>query len=115
MAKEVAEAGISISRGGTMASSGGCQKKIMRRQPKELFDPPPLWDALLTYISYALISLFGYLADFWRRVGVKRDIAFIEAGKVSVAIQIDSWVGWLTSGGKRGLIKRDIAFIKLER
>lgn len=77
-----------------MASSGiQCEKKI-RREPKESFEPPPLWDALLTYISYGIVTLFGYLADIWRRLGIKKDIAFIEPGKVREIMVVGCWLGY---------------------
>lgn len=49
------------------------EKTVKREYPKESFEPPPLLDAVCTYISYAVIILFGHLADFWRRIGLKKD------------------------------------------
>lgn len=68
-------------------TSGGETKKEGTRNPKESFEPPPLIDVVFTYISYAVLVVFGYFADFWRRLGFKRDekekVGFIE---VSVSV-----------------------------
>ena len=57
--------------------------KKPRPNPKEKFEPPPLLDAVCTYISYAVVVLFGHLADFWRRIGLKKDGGIAAATDVS--------------------------------
>lgn len=64
-------------------SSAGEVLRRTRKDPKESFEPPPLFDVMCTYISYAVLVLFGYLADFWRRVGLKKDGGIAAAKDVS--------------------------------
>ena len=44
-----------------------------RRYPKEVFEEPPLFRAVMTYISYGLLILIGHVVDFLRRIGVVKD------------------------------------------
>ena len=47
--------------------------ELPRSLPKESFDEVPLNKAISTYISYAILILWGYISDFLRRIGVKND------------------------------------------
>lgn len=49
------------------------EEKPKRKLPKELFEPPPLMAALCTYLSYAILIIFGHIADFLRMLGFKGD------------------------------------------
>lgn len=44
-----------------------------RRYAKEVFEEPPLFRAVMTYISYGLLTLIGHVVDFLRRIGVVKD------------------------------------------
>ena len=52
--------------------------------PRESFEPPPLLHAVLTYISYAILFIFGHIADFLRRLGIKKDLNVGKDANVSV-------------------------------
>jgi len=55
-----------------------------KREPKETFEPPPLMAALFTYVSYAVLIMFGHLADLFRRLKLKKDRIYVNVkGKVS--------------------------------
>lgn len=49
--------------------------KVMKPKtlPKETFEEVPLDRAILTYISYGILILWGYINDFLRRIGIKND------------------------------------------
>jgi serine palmitoyltransferase len=50
----------------------------------EDFEQTPIWIAVMTYIAYAILILFGYLRDFMRFYGLEKSRAFKERGnKVS--------------------------------
>ena len=67
--------------------------KLRRRKaPRETFEPPPLFDVVCTYIGYAVLFIFGHLADFWRRIGLKKDGGNAAAKDVSAMV---TWDGWL--------------------
>ena len=70
--------------------------KVRRIMPKETFEPPPMLSALCTYISYAVLIVFGHIADFLRRLGLKKDkVCASGDGVVSctlVFMSLSSWV-----------------------
>jgi hypothetical protein len=50
----------------------------------EDFEQTPIWIAVMTYIAYAILILFGYLRDFMRFYGLEKSRASGERGnKVS--------------------------------
>lgn len=59
--------------------------KKPRKDPKESFETPPLFDVVCTYVGYAVLFIFGHLADFWRRIGLKKDGGNAAAKDVSIA------------------------------
>ena len=65
------------------ASSVQDGKKMRRKAPKESFEAPALFDVVCTYIGYAVLFIFGHLADFWRRIGLKKDGGNASAKDVS--------------------------------
>lgn len=65
-------------------NSSDWSKIPTRRIPKETFEPPPLIDAMCAYFSYLILFIFGHLADFFRRIGLKRD--FVTANLVGLLI-----------------------------
>lgn len=46
----------------------------------EDFEETPIVIAVMTYIAYALLILFGYLRDFMRYYGLEKSRAFTEKG-----------------------------------
>ena len=57
------------------AKSGEARtSKLSRVMPRESFEAPPLIHAVLTYISYAILFIFGQVADLLRRLGIKKDL-----------------------------------------
>lgn len=45
----------------------------------------PLGSAILTYISYGLMVLFGYLRDFMRSVGLDKAVGKLDAPRTMVS------------------------------
>ena len=45
----------------------------IKGEPRESFEPPPMMAALFTYVSYAVLIMFGHLADLFRRLGLRKD------------------------------------------
>ena len=60
-----------------------------KRVPKETFDPPPLLQSVLTYITYLMLYVFGLVSDFLCRVGLKK-IAYVEVNKKEVSKEFTS-------------------------
>ena len=54
-----------------------CRSKPEREMPKETFEAPAMLTALCTYTSYAVLIIFGHLADFLRKMGLKSDKIFL--------------------------------------
>ena len=50
------------------------------RSKYEDFEETPLLIAVMTYIAYALLILFGYVRDFMRYYGLEKSRAFKEEG-----------------------------------
>nr|XP_002127846.3 serine palmitoyltransferase 2 [Ciona intestinalis] len=50
------------------------------KQFQEDFEPTPLYMAIITYINYGVITLFGFLRDFLRKHGFEKNHASAEAG-----------------------------------
>ena len=48
------------------------ETKVPRKRPVESFEQPSLWRAVLVYIGYVLVFLFGYLDEFVRKIGLKK-------------------------------------------
>jgi serine palmitoyltransferase len=42
---------------------------------QESFEEAPLWAAIITYIGYGILNLFGWLRDFLRNIGVEKNLA----------------------------------------
>lgn len=57
---------------------------------KETFDETPLERAVFTYISYAVLIFFGYVADFLRKIGLKSEGPYGAALKKDVSIPLRS-------------------------
>lgn len=57
-----------------ISAAGEANTKLPKVVPHESFEPPPLIHAVLTYISYAIMFIFGQIADFLRRMGIKKDL-----------------------------------------
>lgn len=49
-------------------------KKVKTRpRARESFEEPPLREAVFTYIGYGLLTIVGYVCDFLRLVGLKKE------------------------------------------
>jgi hypothetical protein len=46
----------------------------------EEFEATPLWIAVLTYMAYAILILFGYMRDLLRFYGLEKSRAYKERG-----------------------------------
>ena len=69
---------------GDVSTEAVPEGKVRRVMPKETFEPPPMLSALCTYISYAMLIIFGHIADVLRRLGLKKDkVCVIGDGVVS--------------------------------
>lgn len=55
------------------------QQTGKRHVGKEFYDPPPLSAAIFTYMTYAVLTLVGYVRDFLRFLGVVNNKACQEA------------------------------------
>ena len=52
---------------------------------KAIFEETPLERAVFTYISYAVLIFFGYIADFLRKIGLKSEGPYGAALKKDVS------------------------------
>lgn len=59
---------------------GHDQQILKRPVHNEEFQPTPLLIAVLTYISYAILILFGYMRDLMRFYGLEKSRSFKELG-----------------------------------
>ena len=57
----------------TPTSPAEGQAKKEPKCPKETFDPIPMLDAVCTYISFAVVFMFGHLAELLRKLGIRND------------------------------------------
>lgn len=63
--------------------------KLKHVPAEESFEPPAMLTAVCTYISYAVLIIFGHIADILRRLGLKRDKVFAGSlGVVSIATDL---------------------------
>lgn len=53
-----------------MANVENCEHK--KNLQDEQFEETPLYAAILTYISYGILCLFGWLRDFLRQSGLEK-------------------------------------------
>ena len=44
-----------------------------KRLPKESYPKPPLKEAVLTYMNYAILYVMGHINDFLRKVGLRTE------------------------------------------
>ena len=64
----------------TKSHKNGAENGKLDRKNFEEFESMPLWIAVMTYIAYAILILFGYLRDFMRYYGLEKSRAFKERG-----------------------------------
>lgn len=43
-----------------------------RQRTHNTFEQPPMYVAVMTYLGYGIVTLFGYLRDFLRAVGLEK-------------------------------------------
>lgn len=46
-------------------------------QPVDKYEPPPFGRAIATYFGYLILITWGYICDFLRYIGLKRDGAVL--------------------------------------
>lgn len=46
--------------------------KMPRKRPKETFELPTLMQTVMVYSCYFILTLFGHLAEFLRKIGLKK-------------------------------------------
>lgn len=46
-------------------------KPVQKQQTQESFEEAPMWAAVITYIGYFILNIFGYIRDFMRAVGIE--------------------------------------------
>jgi hypothetical protein len=44
----------------------------IERKMQESFEEAPLWAAVITYIGYLILNIYGWLRDFLRFVGIEK-------------------------------------------
>ncbi|XP_073528316.1 serine palmitoyltransferase 3-like [Phyllobates terribilis] len=65
--------GITKKNGFTKTlQNGTANSKLYKKEFKESFEEAPLYVAVLTYIGYGVVTLFGYLRDFMRAWGLEK-------------------------------------------
>ncbi|KAM3930740.1 serine palmitoyltransferase 3-like [Leptodactylus fuscus] len=52
--------------------NGTANGRLYKKEFKESFEEAPLYVAVLTYIGYGVVTLFGYLRDFMRAWGLEK-------------------------------------------
>lgn len=57
----------------TTSAEEGQTTKVRRKCPKETSDPIPMLDTVCTYISFAVVLMFGHLAELLRKLGIRND------------------------------------------
>lgn len=75
---------VNLHRNGEEFHKNGAEIKKSSSKNGEGFEQTPIWIAVMTYIAYAILILFGYVRDFMRFYGLEKSRAFKERGnKVS--------------------------------
>jgi hypothetical protein len=46
---------------------------LKRNASQESFEEAPLWAAIVTYIGYGILNIFGWIRDFLRAIGVEKN------------------------------------------
>lgn len=78
---------VRLRGNGDKYHKNGAENGDLGGKSVEEFQQTPIWIAVMTYIAYAILILFGYLRDFMRYYGLEKSRAFKEIGnKVSNAI-----------------------------
>uniref|UniRef100_A0A8C7IYD3 Serine palmitoyltransferase, long chain base subunit 3 n=1 Tax=Oncorhynchus kisutch TaxID=8019 RepID=A0A8C7IYD3_ONCKI len=62
----------SSSRKNSTAHSAGPPSSRQRFQRPESFENPPMYVAVMTYLGFGIVTLFGYFRDFLRAVGLEK-------------------------------------------
>jgi hypothetical protein len=44
-----------------------------RNTSQESFEEAPLWAAIVTYIGYGILNIFGWIRDFTRSIGLEKN------------------------------------------
>lgn len=72
---------MQISRkNGETTHKNGVENAKSNYKNHEEFEQTPIWIAVMTYIAYAILILFGYLRDFMRFYGLEKSRAYKEKG-----------------------------------
>ena len=60
--------------------------KLSKR--KEKIEEPPYHLVLLCYLSYVILTIFGYLRDFMRKAGLEKNLSAIEKNREVFSVNI---------------------------
>ncbi|XP_046849497.1 serine palmitoyltransferase 2-like [Xenia sp. Carnegie-2017] len=67
-------------KNGETTHKNGVENGKSNYKNHEEFEQTPIWIAVMTYIAYAILILFGYLRDFMRFYGLEKSRAYKEKG-----------------------------------
>ena len=71
----------SMENGFHKGSNGlASQERIYSAEVQNDFEEPPLFCAVMTYMSYFLLIIFGYMRDFMRKYGLEKSRGAKETG-----------------------------------
>ena len=57
-----------------------CQERNCAAEMLDEFEETPLYCAVMTYMSYFFLIIFGYMRDFMRKYGLEKSKAVKETG-----------------------------------
>ena len=78
---------IKLHGDGYKLNKNGAENGKSCHESFEDFEQTPIWIAVMTYIAYAILILFGYVRDFMRFYGLEKSRAFKERkNKVGEAV-----------------------------
>ena len=76
----------------------GTPEKQQKKMPKETFEPPPLFRAVMTYISYLILYAVSLFGDTLRKVGLVTT-GHVEVTKKEVSVSCTVRLGLPTGVG----------------
>jgi len=74
---EMSNSNLKMLNGGgdAVCRNGKSEHVKTERAFQESFEPTPMYCAVLTYLIYAILTIFGFLRDFLRRYGIEKSSA----------------------------------------
>lgn len=74
------------------AIAANCHSKQSAKQLNESYEDPPFHIAIMCYLSYVVLIVFGYLRDFMRRTGLEKNLAAVERNREVVFCSFEDGV-----------------------